>query len=80
MGISKITRSFQVTIPPDVRAKKGLKVGDKVLFMIHDHTIELEKMDDRIIEKAAGLWKDLKETGPEYTRRLRKGWQTRAMT
>lgn len=77
MGISKITRSFQVTIPPDVRERKGLKVGDKVLFMIHDHTVELEKMDERVIQKAAGLWQDTRETGAEYTRRMRKGWQPR---
>ncbi len=31
----------------------------------------------KAIRDAAGLWSDLKETGLQYERRLRKGWRKR---
>ena len=34
-------------------------------------------MDKNIIKGGVGLWKDLKETGLEYERRLRKRWLKR---
>lgn len=77
MGISKVTRNYQVTLPADVREFKNLKVGDKVLFTIHDDAVELEKMDKKVIEKAAGLWADMEETGIEYTDRIRSEWKRR---
>lgn len=77
MGISKITRNFQVTLPQDVREVKHFKIGDKVLFVVNGEKIDLVKMDKQIIQAAAGLWKDMKEDGVTYTRRLRKGWKKR---
>ena len=44
MGISKITRNYQVTLPKDVREVKNLRVGDKVLFAIEDDRIESLKV------------------------------------
>lgn len=78
MGISKITRNFQVTIPKDVRETKGLNVGDSVLFVLENDKVDLVKMDKEVIRASAGLWAGTKETGLEYERRLRKGWERRA--
>jgi len=77
MGISKITRNFQVTLPRDVRELKDLNVGDKVLFVVEGERIDLVKMDKNVVRAAAGLWSGIKETGLEYERRLRKGWRKR---
>lgn len=77
MGISKITRNFQVTLPKDVREFKNFRVGDKVVFVVEDDKIELLKIDKKIVEDAAGLWTDFKETGIEYERRLRSAWRKR---
>ncbi|MBI2669360.1 AbrB/MazE/SpoVT family DNA-binding domain-containing protein [Candidatus Woesearchaeota archaeon] len=77
MGISKITRNYQVTVPQDVRELKGLDIGDKVLFVIEGERVDLVKMDKKVISDAAGLWSDLKETGLQYEKRLRKGWRKR---
>ncbi|HLF54408.1 MAG TPA: AbrB/MazE/SpoVT family DNA-binding domain-containing protein [Candidatus Nanoarchaeia archaeon] len=77
MGLSKITRNFQVTLPKDVREIKGLRVGDKVLFVVEKDRVDLVKMDKGIIDAAAGLWKDAKETGLEYEKRVRKQWKKR---
>ena len=77
MGISKITRNFQITLPRDVREFKNFKVGDKVLFVVEDKRIDLVKLDKNIVKETAGIWSDLKESGVEYERRLRKGWSKR---
>lgn len=77
MGISKITRNYQVTLPQDVREIKRFRVGEKVLFLIEGNKVELVKIDKNIVREAAGLWKGLKETGLEYKKRLRKGWSKR---
>ena len=77
MGISKITRNFQVTLPRDVRELKRFKVGDKILFVVEDEHIDLIKMDKDVIRAAAGLWKDMKEDGTAYVRRIRNEWGVR---
>ena len=79
MGISKITRNFQVTIPKDVRAVKNLREGDEILFVIDGNRVDMVKREDDVIERTKGLWSGMKETGIEYTRRLRKGWGKRRM-
>jgi AbrB family looped-hinge helix DNA binding protein len=77
VGISKITRNFQATIPKDVRNVKRLKEGDRVLFAIDGDRVELVKLDEDVVRSAAGLWAGLKETGAEYQRRIRRGWGRR---
>ena len=77
MGISKITRNFQVTLPRDVRELKRFNVGDKVLFVVEGERIDLVKMDKETIRSAAGLWKDMKEDGTSYVRKTRSEWRKR---
>lgn len=76
MGISKITRNFQVALPRDVRELKRFKVGDKVLFVVEGEHVGIIKMDKEIIGAAAGLW-DIKEDGLSYVRRIRNEWEKR---
>ena len=77
MGISKITRNFQVTLPRDVRELKRFKVGDKLLFVVDGERIDIMKMDREIIGAAAGLWKGMKEDGLSYVKRIRNEWEKR---
>ena len=77
MGMAKITRNFQVTLPKDVREVKGLKEGDSVLFAIEGNNVDIVKLDKNILKEAAGLWSKTKETGVEYERRIRSSWKTR---
>ncbi len=72
MGISKITRNCQITLPKDVRKVIGLKEGDEVVFIIDGDKVRLVKSDEDIIKRTAGIWKDMKETGVEYQRKIRK--------
>lgn len=77
MGISKITRNFQITLPKDIREQKNFKVGDKVLFVVEDKSVELIKMNEGAINDAAGIWGSLKESGVEYEKRMRGKWKKR---
>ena len=77
MGISKITRNFQVTLPKDVRELKNFRVGEKVLFVVEGDRVDIIKMDKNIVKEAAGLWAGTKKTGIEYENRLRKEWVKR---
>jgi len=77
MGISIITRNNQITLPSDVRKMKNLKIGDRVLFVINENTIEIKKISNTLIQETAGLWNDLDKTGVEYQKELRKGWKKR---
>ncbi len=78
MGISKVTRNFQVTLPSDIRDATGIREGDRILFTTEDGKVELRKLDEDIIARTAGLWKGMEETGVAYTRRLRKEWDRRS--
>ena len=77
MGISIITRNNQITLPSDVRKMKNLKIGDRVLFVINENTIEIKKISNTLIQETAGLWNDLDKNGVEYQKELRKGWKKR---
>lgn len=44
---SALGRNGVVTLPTEVRATLGLKLGDKLAFDIHDHKVVLSKIDDR---------------------------------
>lgn len=77
MGISKITRNFQITIPKDVRELKGLEKGDSVIFTINGNKVNLIKAKKEIITATAGLWPSIKESSLDYERRIRKGWKKR---
>lgn len=77
MGIAKITRNFQVTLPKDVRELKGLKEGDKVIFSIEGERVGVMKLNEDVVKTAAGLWTGMKGTGVEYERKIRSGWVKR---
>ena len=77
MGISKITRNFQITLPKDVRELKDFKVGEKVLFLVEGNRVDIVKIDKNVVKEAVGLWAGMKETGLDYERRLRKEWSKR---
>ena len=79
MGISKITRNFQITLPKDVRELKDFRVGEKVLFVVEGDRVDIVKIDKNIVKEAAGLWAGMKETGVEYETRVRKEWTKRQL-
>ncbi|MBI1968295.1 AbrB/MazE/SpoVT family DNA-binding domain-containing protein [Candidatus Woesearchaeota archaeon] len=78
MGIAKVTRNYQVTIPRDIRKVQGIEIGDTVLFAIEGNRVDFFKTSrDQILADAAGAWKGKVESGTKYVRDIRKGWITR---
>jgi len=77
MGIAKITRNYQITLPKDIRRIISVKEGDEIMFIVDGDKVNFMKAKDDIIKRTAGIWKDMKETGTEYQRRIRKGWSKR---
>ncbi len=77
MGISKITRNYQITLPKDIRKVIRVKEGEEVMFIVDGDKVLLTKPKEDPVMAAAGIWKDMKETGLEYQKRIRKGWRKR---
>ncbi|MBI2109707.1 AbrB/MazE/SpoVT family DNA-binding domain-containing protein [Candidatus Woesearchaeota archaeon] len=80
MGIAKVNRNYQVTIPKDIRKIEGIEIGDTILFAIEDEKIHFLKMEkNEVIKKAAGAWKNkIKGSSVDYVKGLRKDWEVRA--
>ncbi len=77
MGISKVTRNCQITLPKDIRKVIGVQEGDEVMFVINENRVSLVKSAEDPVIAAAGIWKDLKETGAHYQKRMREQWKKR---
>ncbi len=45
MGITKVTRNYQITIPSDIRKKLGIRVGDVLIIEIEDGKAVIKKSD-----------------------------------
>lgn len=79
MGIAKVTRNYQVTIPKDVRRIQDIEVGDTVLFAVEGDKIDFLKLErENLIKEIAGSWKDkIKGSSVDYVKDMRKGWAKR---
>ena len=80
MGISKVTRNYQVTIPKDVRKMQDIKIGDEVVFNIEGNKVQFVKLDIKtIIKEVSGLWKESKNVDSlDYVKSIRKEWSKRS--
>jgi AbrB family looped-hinge helix DNA binding protein len=77
MGISVVTRNFQVTLPKDVRERTKIKEGDKVFVDVNEEgEIILNPIKKSPTDESFGIWKGETE-GVEYTEKLRKEWEAR---
>ncbi len=76
MGIAKVTRNYQVTIPRDVREAEGILIGDTLIFSLRHGGIEIvKKGKDALIRDVAGTWKG--PDGLAYARAIRSEWEQR---
>lgn len=77
MPLVTVTRNYQITLPEEIRRKKGIKEGDRVVAKLDEEgNIVIEIVKGSIVEETFGTWKDEVE-GVEYASRLRKGWKKR---
>ena len=61
-----------MTIPKDVRKIIDVKEGDEVMFIVDNNRVVLTKTKDDIIQRTAGIWKNMEETGADFQKRIRK--------
>lgn len=76
MGITKVTRNYQITLPPEVRALQHIEVGDKVGFKIENGQIHIFKLKKDAFEKAFGIW-GKGPSGVVEERKMRAEWSKR---
>ncbi len=79
MGIAKVTRNYQVTIPKDVRRVRGIEIGDTVFFALEEGRTNFFKIgQEQLLREAAGMWKGkIKGSSKEYVQKLRQEWSPR---
>ncbi len=77
MGIARVTRNCQVTIPKDVREVQGIKEGDKVIFSVDGSKVEISKFKNNFVEEAFGAWKSKVEPSTNYVKKIRSEWKIR---
>lgn len=77
MGIAKVTRNYQITIPKDARKVFNIKVGDTLLVTPEERSVVIKKVDENVINAAAGTWKTVKDS-VEYVRGMRAEYEKRA--
>lgn len=79
---TRISSKRQITLPVAVRKKLRIKAGDVLkLKLTEEGTVILAGSTIKnnnpakaieVLNKSAGIWKDMEETGEEFVRRLRK--------
>ena len=68
--LTVVTRKGQVTIPAEIRRSMGLKLGDKVAFVVDDHRVQLVRAQS-VVAKTKGMFKsDKKALTAEELRRV----------
>ncbi len=78
MGIAKVTRNYQVTLPKDIRNVKGIEIGDTIIFAIDGDRVNLVTMKrEDLIKKVAGSWKGVRGSSVAYVTQMRKEWDER---
>lgn len=78
MGITRVTRNYQITLPKDVREVSKIREGDKLIVTMEDHdVIRMKKLEENVLKEAFGSWKEVKGSSVEYVRKMRRGWNKR---
>lgn len=78
---TKISSKGQITLPVAIRQKLGIRAGDVLKISVSEEgeiilAGNMKKNNDparatEILNKTAGIWSDMEETGEEFVRRLR---------
>ena len=56
MGMAKVTRNFQVTIPRDTRKVLNIKVGETLLISPSEKEAVIKKIGKNVVEETFGAW------------------------
>jgi len=70
MGITRVTRNFQITLPKDIREMKKINIGDKFIVTVEDDEIVMRMIKSKMLERSFGAWGKGK-SGVEFVRKTR---------
>ncbi|MBS3056146.1 MAG: AbrB/MazE/SpoVT family DNA-binding domain-containing protein [Candidatus Aenigmarchaeota archaeon] len=76
MGITRVTRNYQVTLPRDVREMKKVCIGDKFVITVENNEIIMKKIKGKLLERSFGAWKG-GLSGVGYARKIRDEAESR---
>lgn len=73
---TKVTRNFQITLPPEVRDEEEIEVGDTIAFSFEKGEVHIFKLRKNALDEAFGIW-GKGPSGKTEQRKLRKEWEQR---
>ncbi len=77
MGMTKVTRNYQITLPKDAREIAGIKIGDTILVDADKDGLRVRKMSARsAILDSAGIFSSVSDS-VAYVRKLRDAAEER---
>ena len=77
MGMAKVTRNYQATVPKDARMIYNIRIGDTLFFRPNEDELTVRKIEENVIKAAAGSWKMVKDS-VKYVREMRAEYEKRA--
>ena len=80
MGMAKVTRNYQITLPKDARKLFNIKVGDMLLVSAHEEKegVFIRKISTNVVDDTFGSWGKGKDA-VKYIREMRDEYgKTRA--
>ncbi len=69
MGLTKVNKNYQITIPKDIIELEALKIGDIIALTKENGVVKLKRFDNSIFEKTFGSW-NVKDS-VKYVRKIR---------
>lgn len=79
MGVSTVTRNYQITLPRDVRKMEEIRIGDRFIVEAEGKRIVLTKLKEDALKEAFGIWKETKISSVKYVRKSRDEWKRRSV-
>ena len=77
MGMAKVTRNFQITLPKDARTAFDIRIGDSLLIIPKEDCVVIKKPSRNPVDASFGIWKEVKDS-VKYVREGRAEYEKRA--
>lgn len=71
MGMAKVTRNYQITLPKDARTAFDIRVGDSLFVIPKEDAVMIKKLSRNPVDASFGIWKDVKDS-VKFVRDIRR--------
>lgn len=59
MGLTKVTRNYQITLPKDARTAFDIRVGDSLFVILKEDAFMIKKSSRNPVDASFGIWNDV---------------------